>query len=186
MSGVAECVLVRLMREKRFADLGSVDGGLDWELVVYVDAHKRSLLVDCISLPKGGDAVLRLSASSIPDAELALFGPTHQKGWIKAALGAPTYERKRCDFSASGLSLLYFRHHNPAARDAARERLQDATAAMSSAPSPEAGKELRRALMRSAPFASELQVERAAATHAEYDVLIDTLRAELGFGMRLS
>ena len=43
-----------------------------------------------------------------------------------------------------------------------------------------------RALERSAPFAAELQVERAAATHAEYDVLIDTLRAELGSGMRLS
>ena len=187
MSGVPECVLVRLMREKRFADLGSVDGGLDWELVVYVDAHKRSLLADCISLPKGGDAVLRLFASSIPNAELALFGPAHQKKhWIASALGAPKYERKRCDFSASGLSLLYFRCYKPAVRDAARRRLQDATTAMQSAPSPEAGKELRRALMRSAPFAAELQVERAAATHAEYDVLIDTLRAELDFGMRLS
>ena len=155
---------------------------------MYVDAHKRSLLVDGIStkLPKGGDAALRLSASSIPDAELALFGPTHEKGWIRAALNAPTYERKRCDFSASGLSLLYFRCYKPAARETARRRLQDATAAMRSAPSPEAGKKLRNALMRSAPFAAELQVERAAATHAEYDVLIDTLRAELDFGMRLS
>jgi hypothetical protein len=191
MSGVPECVLVRLMREERFLDLGSVDGGLAWEFVVYVDAHKRSLLVDGIStkLPEGGDAVLRLSASTIQDAELALFGPErtkHQKHWIYEALGAPKYERKRCDFSASGLSLLYFRCYKPAARETARRRLQDATAAMRSAPSPEAGNKLRNALMRSAPFAAELQVERAAATHAEYDVLIDTLSAKLGFGMRLS
>ena len=188
MSGVPECVLVRLMRAKRFVELGSVDGGLDWDLVVHVDAHKRSLLVDCIStkLPKGGDAVLRLSASSIPDAELALFGPTHQQSLIYAAMSAPYYERKRRDFSASGLSLLYFRCYKPAACETARRRLQDATAAMRSAPSPEAGKKLRTALMRSAPFAAELQVERAAATHAEYDVLIDTLYAKLGFGMRLS
>ena len=183
VSGVPGGVLRRVFDEGRLVCLGSVDGGFECDFVVYLGAHTRSLLVAGISsrLLPGGDVALKFRARNVASADRALFGDEvgPRLNLIRSAMRAPYYERKRRDFHQSDLTVLYFRRRDAGLLAATRRRLGSAVDAMLQRPSHAAAAELRDSINASAPFASELRVERRAARHLERSVTATMLSAKL-------